>query len=61
MKDLGIRIYTILLMENNNTVRNLMRNCATEPSMFFDTPSASQLEGTFQAIANELSNLRLSK
>lgn len=61
MKALNIRIYTILLMENNNTVRNLMRNCATDPSMFFDTPSASQLEGTFQAIANELSNLRLSR
>jgi hypothetical protein len=61
MKDQGIRIYTILLMENNNTVRNLMRNCATTPEMFFDTPSAAQLEGTFQAIANELSNLRLSK
>lgn len=61
MKDLNIRIYTILLMENNNTVRNLMRSCATSPEMFFDTPSASQLEGTFQAIANELSNLRLSR
>jgi Flp pilus assembly protein TadG len=61
MKDLGIRIYTILLMENNTTVRNLMRNCATSPEMFFDTPSAGQLQGTFQAIANELSNLRLSK
>jgi Flp pilus assembly protein TadG len=61
MKNLGIKIYTILLMENNTTVRNLMRNCATDPSMFFDTPSASQLEGTFQAIANELSNLRLSR
>jgi Flp pilus assembly protein TadG len=61
MKALNIRIYTILLMENNTTVRNLMRNCATSPEMFFDTPSASQLEGTFQAIANELSNLRLSR
>lgn len=61
MKALNIRIYTILLMENNNGVRNMMRACATDPSMFFDTPSASQLEGTFQAIANELSNLRLSR
>lgn len=61
MKDLGIRIYTILLMETNTTVRNMLRTCATEPSMFFDTPSASQLEGTFQTIANELSNLRISR
>jgi Flp pilus assembly protein TadG len=61
MKALNIRIYTILLMENNNTVRNMLRACATDPSMFFDTPSASQLEGTFQQIANELSNLRLSR
>lgn len=57
----GIRVYTILLMENNSDVRNMMRACATSPQMFFDTPSASDLEAVFQQIAAELSNLRLSR
>ncbi|HAJ47009.1 MAG TPA: pilus assembly protein TadG, partial [Alphaproteobacteria bacterium] len=61
MKDLDIRIYTILLMENNSATVNMMRNCATSPDLFFHTPSTEQLRTTFQIIANDLSNLRISK
>jgi Flp pilus assembly protein TadG len=61
MKDLEIRIYTILLMEDNVTTYNMMRDCATSPELFFDTPTTGELQEVFQAIANDLSNLRLSK
>jgi hypothetical protein len=61
IKASGIRVYTILLMENNNDVRDMMRGCASSPQMFFDTPSASDLEAVFQQITAELSNLRLSR
>lgn len=61
MKQLGIRIYTILLMENDTTTVNMMRACATSPDLYFNSPSASQLQGVFQAIANDLSNLRISR
>jgi Flp pilus assembly protein TadG len=61
IKAAGIRVYTILLMENNQDVRDMLRGCATSPQMFFDTPSASELEPVFMQIAGELSNLRLSR
>lgn len=61
IKDAGIRIYTILFMENDNTVRNLLRNCATDPSLFYDTPTTAQLKTVFHLIAADLSNLRVSR
>jgi len=60
-KAAGIRVYTILLMENSSRAVNLMRNCATSPDLYFNSPSAAQLQGVFNAIATDLSNLRVSK
>ena len=60
-KAAGIRIYSILLMEDDNRAVNLMRNCATSPDLYFNSPSASELQGVFNAIATDLSNLRVSK
>ena len=59
--DVNIRIYTILLEENDTTVRNLLRDCATTPSLFFDNVSAAQLQTVFRVIAADLSNLRVSQ
>jgi hypothetical protein len=61
MKDLNIRIYSILLEEQAQTAKDLMRDCATDPSLYFESPTASELESVFQAIAQDLSNLRLSQ
>jgi len=61
IKESGIRVYTILLMENSSRSQNLMRNCATDPSLYFDSPTAGELTPVFQAIAQDLSNLRLSQ
>jgi Flp pilus assembly protein TadG len=61
IKNAGVRMYTILLMENNSTVRNLMRNCASGTSRFFDSPTTAMMQTAFRAIASELSNLRLSR
>ncbi len=60
-KAAGIRIYTILLMENSTRAVDLMRNCATSPDLYFNSPSAGQLQSVFDAIATDLSNLRVSK
>jgi Flp pilus assembly protein TadG len=61
IKEMGIRVYTILLMENSSRSQNLMRNCATDPSLYFDSPTAAELTPVFQTIAQDLSNLRLSQ
>ena len=60
-KAAGIRIYSILLMDNSTRAVNLMRNCATSPDLYFNSPGAAQLQGVFDAIATDLSNLRVSK
>jgi hypothetical protein len=38
-----------------------MRDCATDPSLYFESPSSAELTPVFQAIAQDLSNLRLSQ
>jgi hypothetical protein len=61
IKDSGIRVYSILLEEDDTRAKNLMRGCATDVSLYFESPSSSQLQSVFQAIAQDLSNLRLSQ
>lgn len=61
IKNAGIRVYSILLMENSTRAKNLMRGCATDTSLYFESPTSSQLKAVFQAIAQDLSNLRLSQ
>ncbi len=62
IKAAGIRLYTITFdLGNNNTIKNLMRNCATSPSMYFNSPTNAQLQSAFHTIAGDLSKLRLSK
>ncbi|MDA0221639.1 MAG: pilus assembly protein TadG-related protein [Proteobacteria bacterium] len=55
----GILIYTITFQVASNTARNLMRDCATDTSKYFDSPNAATLTQTFRAIGKELSNLRI--
>ena len=54
-----ILIYTITFQVDSNSARNLMRNCATDSSKYFDSPNAATLTQTFRAIGKELSNLRI--
>ncbi len=61
IKEEGIRLYTITFQVNGNQTQDLMEECATSPALYFDSPSNEQLQTVFQAIARDLSNLRLSK
>ncbi len=61
MKARGIIIYTILLQVNDATTDALYRDCATKPEYYFNSPSASDLAGVFNQIAQQLSKLRLAK
>jgi hypothetical protein len=58
VKSAGIQIYTIILMNGDSS---LLRNCATDPSMYYNVTSASQLTTVFNSIAQALSNLRVSQ
>jgi hypothetical protein len=38
-----------------------MRGCATDPEMYYNSPSNSELDAIFQDIAKGLADLRISK
>ncbi len=63
MKAEGIVIYTITFAVANdsggNAIRQIFRNCATNPGYYFDSPTSESLRETFRAIASQLSNLRI--
>ncbi len=61
IKNAGIRIYSVLLEEDATAAKNLMRACASDPSLYFESPSSGELKAVFQTIAQDLSNLRLSQ
>lgn len=61
IKDQGVRIYTITFQLNSPSLADIFRECATEPELYFNSPSNEQLRETFQTIAYDLSNLRLAK
>lgn len=58
VKGAGISLYTIRVIDGNAT---LLRNCATTPSMYYEVSAASQLDPIFQAIAKEISAVRLTQ
>ena len=60
-RSLDIRVYTITFQVSSNSTRNLMRDCATTPWLYYDSPSEEALRSAFEMIAGDLTNLRLSR
>jgi Flp pilus assembly protein TadG len=58
IKQANIKIYAIRVIDGN---ADLLRDCATNPTMYYDVQDASQLNTVFSAIAQNLANLRLAK
>jgi Flp pilus assembly protein TadG len=58
VKGANIKIYTIRVIDGD---ANLLRNCATKTSMYYEVNQASQLNSVFSSIAQTLANLRLAK
>ena len=61
IKTTETRVYTVTFQLADGPIKDLMRDCATEPDMYYDSPSNSQLEAVFEDIARGLNDLRLSK
>ena len=57
-KAAGIKIFAVRVIEGN---ADLLLECATNPSMYFDVQQADQLIGVFNSIGSTLANLHLSK
>jgi Flp pilus assembly protein TadG len=62
MKAQGIIIYTMTFGPSPDAdTRTLYETCATEPDMYFNAPSAVELQQAFVQIADELSALRIAE
>ena len=61
MKNNNIYVYTIAFNNPGTTIQNLLRNCATSPDYYFNSPTSSSLTAAFSAIGDSLANLRVSK
>ena len=57
----GVEIYTVSFMVPSATIKNILENCATNASKYFDAVNAAQLYAAFQKIGQELSLARLSR
>ncbi|MPZ40890.1 MAG: VWA domain-containing protein [Rhizobiales bacterium] len=58
VKAAGIKLYTIRVINGNGS---LLQACATRPDMYYNVQNASELNGVFTTIAQELANLRIAK
>jgi Flp pilus assembly protein TadG len=54
----NIQVYTVRVIQGNAT---LLKNCASNPNMYYEVSQASQLDSVFTSIAQKLANLRISK
>ena len=61
MKDEGIIVYTITFQLSDDDTEDLYRNCATSTDHYFNSPTNTVLQTTFDTIADQLSNLRLAQ
>lgn len=57
----GIRVYTITFQVRDSRTRELMRGCASNPTLYFDSPDNETLQDVFELIAGDLTNLRISR
>ena len=61
IKAAGIIIYTVQVKGNGDPTSTILQNCASDEKKFFALDSGNQLVTTFNTIATQLSQLRLSK
>lgn len=61
MKAQGIIVYTVVFQLNDAGVETMLRNCATQPDYFFNSPDAQTLQQSFRTIGDSLANLRISR
>lgn len=61
IKNQNIKIYSIAFQLTSAKSTNLLKDCASSPTDFFDTHTGEQLEDAFSAIAGDINKLRLTK
>jgi len=57
----GVQVFTIAFEVTSNPVKNLLRACATSADKYFDATNSMQLTSAFNAIAQQMTMLRISR
>jgi Mg-chelatase subunit ChlD len=58
VKATGIKLYTVRVIDGN---ADLLKNCASDPTMFYDVQNSSGLVAVFNKIGENLATLRIAK
>jgi hypothetical protein len=61
IKNANIQIYTVQVNTSGDPTSTLLKNCATNVSMFYELKTATALIDTFDQIGSALANIHLSK
>lgn len=61
IKNDQITVFTIAFDVTNNTLKNLLSNCAGNGGAYYDAGNNAELVATFNQIAEELKNLRIAE
>jgi Flp pilus assembly protein TadG len=61
VKDDDIDIYTVAFQITDATIKTLMEECASNPTMYFDAANSGQLKDAFSQIAKDLKVIHISK
>ncbi len=61
MKANGIIVYTVLFQTDEQSAKDVMKECASQEDYYFDTTTGDDLKTAFRAIGDSLSKLRVSR
>ena len=61
IKDQGIQIFSVMFAVTDPTIESTYRDCASDPSSFFNSPTGDELESAFEAIGRKLASLRIAQ
>jgi uncharacterized protein YegL len=61
VKGTNVEIYTVSFMVTSPTIKDLLSNCASQTSNYFDASSSAELYSAFTDIGRSLANVRLTQ
>lgn len=61
IKSAGIKVYTVAFDVTDDSVKDMLSDCATSPQQFYDAENAAELETAFANIGANLSPIRIAQ
>jgi hypothetical protein len=60
-KDAGIEVYTIAFDLDDEDTKEMLKDCATDDSYYYDADDAAELQAAFNSIGRDLSELAIAR